>query len=419
MSNRQSHCSEVPASVPTTPKSMATPQPMMKTSNEGSAVISPRGVERLRAGHLWIYRSDVRSSDAEPGAVVRLVDDRGRYHGRAFHSDKSQIALRLLTREDVSVDRAFFTRRLQKAAAYRKAVVENTEAWRLVYGEADQLPSLIVDRYGDYLVVQTLSQGTERHKDLLVDILNELFSPKGILERNDPRVRLLEGLDQRVSVLSGEVPDEIVAHENGIAFTFDLKKAQKTGSFLDQRENHLAARTYATGEVLDCFSYQGGFALTVADRAAHVEAIDMAPAAVAAGRRNQELNKISNVTFREGNSFDILKDYDEADRRFDMVVLDPPAFAKNRDSIEAAQRGYKEINLRALKLLKPGGTLLTCSCSYHISEALFLQIVAEASTDAKRPVAVVDRRTQAKDHPILLTMPETHYLKCLIIRVLE
>lgn len=382
-------------------------------------MISPRGVERIRGGHLWIYRSDVRSADAEPGAIVRLTDERGRYQGRAFYSDKSQIAIRLLTREDVAVDRDFFRRRLEQAVAYRKVVTENTDAWRVVYSEADQLPSLIVDRYGDYLVMQTLSQGTERHKELLVGLLNEIYAPKGILERNDPRVRLLEGLDQRVSVLSGEVPDEIVARENGIAFAYDLKKAQKTGSFLDQRENHLAARTYASGEVLDCFSYQGGFALTVADHCGHVESTDMAPAAVAAARRNQEINGMHNVSFREGNSFDILKEYDDADRRFDMVVLDPPAFAKNRDSIEAAHRGYKEINLRALKLLKPGGFLLTCSCSYHISEALFLQILAEAANDARKAVTVVDRRTQAKDHPILLTMPETHYLKCLILSVLD
>jgi 23S rRNA (cytosine1962-C5)-methyltransferase len=397
---------------------MATPQPITKTK-EASAVISPRGVERLRAGHLWIYRSDVRTADAEPGAIVRLVDERGRFHGRAFYSDKSQIAIRLLTREDLPVDRAFFAHRLQQAAAYRKVVVDDTEAYRLVYSEADQLPSLIVDRYGDHFVIQTLSQGTERHKALLTEILNDLFAPKGILERNDPRVRLLEGLDQRVSILSGSVPDEIIARENGIAFACDLKKAQKTGSFLDQRENHLAARAYASGDVLDCFSYQGGFAITVCSHCAHVEAVDMAPAAVAAGRRNAELNSVSNVTFREANSFDLLKEYDDVDRRFDMIILDPPAFAKNRDSIEAAHRGYKEINLRALKLLKPGGFLLTCSCSYHISEPLFLQIVAEAATDAKRAVTVVDRRTQAKDHPILLTMPETHYLKCLILRALD
>jgi 23S rRNA (cytosine1962-C5)-methyltransferase len=386
---------------------------------EDRVVISSRGVERLRSGHLWVYRSDIRSAQAEPGSVVRVTDERGRFHGRAFYSDKSQIAVRLLTRADVPIDRAFFAQRLRQAAAYRKIVVENTEAYRLVYGEADQIPSLIVDRYGDYLVIQTLSQASDRLKNTFVEILAELFAPKGILERNDPKVRLLEGLEQRVGTLHGEVPAEIVAKENGIAFAYDLAKGQKTGSFLDQRENHQAARRYASGEVLDCFSYQGGFALTIAEKCKHVEVIDMAPAAVESGRRNQQLNSISNVHFREGNTFDILKEYDEADRQFQMVILDPPAFAKNRDSAEAAQRGYKEINLRALKILKPGGFLLTCSCSYHIQEALFLQIIAEAANDARRNVVAVERRTQAQDHPILLTMPETHYLKCMIFKVLE
>lgn len=388
-------------------------------AKEPSAVISPRGVERLRSGHLWIYKSDVRSAQAEPGAIVRLTDERGNFQGRAFYSDKSQIAVRLLTREDRPVDRAFLTERLRRGAAYRDLVVEDSQACRLVYSEADLLPSLIVDRYADYLVVQTLSQGTERIKGLLVEILAELFSPKGIVERNDPKVRLLEGLEQRVGVLHGDVPAEIPARENGITFVHDLLKGQKTGSFLDQRENHAAARRYASGEVLDCFSYQGGFALTIAGKCDHVQGIEMAPAALQAARRNQELNDIANVDFREGNTFDLLKEYDDAGRRFQMVILDPPAFAKNRDSIPAAQRGYKEINLRALKLLKPGGFLLTCSCSYHITEPLFLQILAEAGNDAKKAIVVAERRTQAQDHPILLTMPETHYLKCLIVKVLE
>lgn len=384
---------------------------------ESTVVITSRGVERLRSGHLWVYRSDVRTAPAESGAIVRLTDDRGRFHGRAFYSDKSQIAVRLLTHDDRPVDRAFFTERLRRAAEYRRLVVENTDAFRVVYGEADLLPSLIVDRYGEYLVIQTLSQATERQKNLFVEILVELFSPKGVLERNDPKVRLLEGLEQRVGVLYGEIPQEIEAKENGVTFVYDLQKGQKTGSFLDQRENHWAARRYASGEVLDCFSYQGGFALTIADKCEHVEGIDMGPAAVESARRNQQLNSISNVTFREGNSFDLLKEYDEVGRRFRMVILDPPAFAKNRDSIPAAHRGYKEINLRAMKILQPGGFLLTCSCSYHITEALFLQILAEAANDAKKSIVVAERRTQSQDHPILLTMPETHYLKCLIVRV--
>jgi 23S rRNA (cytosine1962-C5)-methyltransferase len=386
---------------------------------EGSVVISTKGVERLRSGHPWVYRNDVRSAQAEAGAIVRVMDERGRFHGRAFYSDKSQIAVRLLTRENVPVDRAFFAERLRRAAAYRETVVENTDAYRVVHGEADLLPSIVIERYGDYLVLQTLSQASERQKDLIVEILVEQFSPKGILERNDPKVRLLEGLPQSVSVLHGEVPAEILAKENGITFVYDLAKGQKTGSFLDQRENHWAARRYASGEVLDCFSYQGGFALTIADECEHVEAVDMGAAALQVARRNQELNSIVNVTFREGNTFDLLKEYDEVGRRFQMVILDPPAFAKNRDSLEAAERGYKEINLRALKILAPGGYLVTCSCSYHVSEALFLQLIAEAATDAKKNVVVVERRTQAQDHPILLTMPETHYLKALVLKVLE
>jgi len=382
---------------------------------ESHVVISQRGAERLRSGHLWVYRSDVRSSDAAAGDIVRLTDDHGNFLGRAFYSDRSQITIRLLTREDVPVDRAFFLARIRSAAENRKRVVEDTEAFRLVYSEADLLPSLIVDRYSDFLVIQTLSQGAERMKDDFVSILTELFSPRGILERNDPRVRDLEGLPRRVSLLTGEVPPEIEARRNGIRFLHDLHKGQKTGGFLDQRENHRAAITYASGEVLDCFTYQGGFALTIASRAAQIEAIDMSLAALEVARRNQELNGIGNVTFREANAFDVLKAYDEARRQFDMVILDPPAFAKNRESLAAAVRGYKEINLRALKLLKPGGCLITCSCSYHISESLFLQLIAEAANDARRSVQIVERRTQSRDHPILLTMPETLYLKCLIL----
>jgi 23S rRNA (cytosine1962-C5)-methyltransferase len=386
---------------------------------EPSVVISTRGVERLRSGHWWVYRSDVKPGGAEAGAIVRVNDERGNFQGRAFYSDRSQIAIRLLTREDVAIDRKFFAARLKQAADYRRLVVEDTDSYRLVHGEADHLPSIVVDRYGDYLVIQTLSQAAEKQKGVIVELLVEMFQPKGVLERNDPKVRLLENLEQKVGVLYGEVPDEIVAKENGISFVYDLAGGQKTGGFLDQRENHWAARRYSKGEVLDCFSYQGGFALTVAGNSDHVEAVDMAPAAIAASRRNQELNQISNVTFREGNTFDVLKEYDAVDRRFDTIILDPPAFAKNRDSIPAAQRGYKEINLRALKLLKPGGYLITCSCSYHISEALLLQIVAEAANDARKSIVVAERRMQAQDHPVLLTMPETLYLKCLIVRAIE
>lgn len=387
--------------------------------SEGQVIVTQRGAERLYSGHLWVYRSDLRGAEAAGGDVVRVLDERGRCLGKAFFSDCSQIALRLLTREDVPVDRAFLTQRIRTAAAYRQKVVHNSEVCRLVYGESDQLPSLIVDRYADCLAIQTLSQATERRRDEIVQILIELFSPSGIIERNDPRVRQLEGLDQRVSLLHGQIPEDLVATENGLRFHFDLFKGQKTGAFLDQRENRLATACYASGEVLDCFTYTGGFALTLATKCTQVEAVDLSPAAVQTARRNAELNQVTNATFREANAFDVLKQYDDAGRRFDMIILDPPAFAKNRASVPAARRGYKEINLRALKLLRPGGILVTNSCSHHIPEHLFLEIVAEAANDARRVIAVLERRTQSRDHPILLTVPETHYIKCFILKALE
>jgi 23S rRNA (cytosine1962-C5)-methyltransferase len=384
-----------------------------------NAVVNQRGSERLRLGHPWIYRSDVVKVHGEAGAIVRVSDARGRFLGSAFYSDRSQISLRLVSRDDAPIDRAFFTERLLAAARYRKQVVSDTDCFRLCYGESDQIPALVVDRYGDYLSIQTLSQTADRQKGLLVEILQELFAPKGIIERNDPRVRLLEGLEQKVSVLAGTVPEKIIARENDIQFHYDLFHGQKTGSFLDQRENHRAARQFACGEVLDCFCFGGGFSLTLASAAtSKVEGVDMSAAAIATARENQALNGSPLVEFREANVFDLLKKNDEIGRRFDMVVLDPPAFAKNRDSLDAAIRGYKEINLRAIKILKPGGYLVTCSCSHHLPEATFLQLIAEAATDAKRSVTIVERRTQAMDHPILLTMPETHYLKCMILRVL-
>jgi 23S rRNA (cytosine1962-C5)-methyltransferase len=385
---------------------------------EPQVSITQRGAERLYAGHLWVYRSDVRSAEAAAGDVVRVSDERGRFLGRAFYSDRSQIAVRLLTRDDAEVHRAFFLERIRRAAEFRRTVVEDSDVCRLVYSEADQLPSLIVDRYADYLCLQTLSQATDRRKQEFVEILCELFSPRGIVERNDPKVRLLEGLEQHVGLLYGQAPESVIAAENGVRFHFDLFKGQKTGGFLDQRENRRAAALYASGDALDCFTYNGGFALNLARRAQQVEAVDLSPQAVEAARHNLELNALSNVTVREGNAFDVLKQYDESGRRFDLIVLDPPAFAKNRASVPAARRGYKEINLRSIKLLRPGGYLVTCSCSHHIPEHFFLELVAEAANDARREVVIVDRRTQARDHPILLTMPETHYLKCLIIRCL-
>ncbi len=385
---------------------------------EGQVKISRRGVDRIRYGHLWVYRSDVRDVEAQSGDTVRVLDEGNNFVGRAFFSSRSQITLRLLTREDVPIDTDFLRSRIQNAAAYRSKVVSDTDSYRLVHGESDLLPSIIVDRYSDYLVIQTLSQGAERRKQQIVSLLTEMFSPRGIFERNDPRVRELEGLERVNSLLYGEVPEQVASSQNGIRFIHDLRTGQKTGGFLDQRENHLAAADYVSGEVLDAFTYHGGFALTVAPHAKHVEAIDLSGAAINIARENQKLNGFENVTFAEGNAFDALKAYDTSGRRFDAIILDPPAFAKNRESAPAAARGYKEINLRAMRILRSGGALITCSCSYHISEPLFLQIVAEAATDSHRCVQVIERRTQSRDHPILLTMPETQYLKCLILRVL-
>ena len=387
--------------------------------SEPSAVVTARGADRIAGGHLWIYRSDVRSAKAEAGDVVRVTDARGRLIGRAFWSDRSQIALRFLTVRDEPVDRDFLARKIRAAAAFRSKVVADTECWRVVHGEADLLPSLIVDRYGGYLVIQTLSQGTEKRKQELVEILVEQFAPRGILERNEPKARALEGLPQIVSVLYGEVPDAVDAVMNGVRFRLDLGGGQKTGAFLDQRENYRAAAQYAFGEALDCFSYQGGFALNMAGAAASVECVDSSGEALAAARANAELNGVSNVGFREGNVFDILKEYDQAGRKFDTVVLDPPAFAKSRTALEAAARGYKEINLRSLRLLRPGGVLITCSCSYHLSEARMGELLWEAAVDVRRQVRVLERRGQSRDHPALLTVPETFYLKCLILNALD
>jgi len=387
--------------------------------SEPSAVVTARGAERISGGHLWIYRTDVRSVQAASGDVVRVTDERGRLVGRAFWSDGSQIALRFLTCRDEPVDRAFFAERIRAAAEYRSTVVEDTDAWRVVHAEGDLLPSLIVDRYADVLVIQTLSQGAEKRKAELVDILVEQFAPRGILERNEPKARLLEHLPQSVSVLYGEVPEQVDARMNDVRLRLDLRRGQKTGTFLDQRENYRAASHYAAGEVLDCFSYQGGFALHLARHAQSVEAVDISGEALAAARINTELNDCHNVAFREGNVFDILKEYDQAGRRFDTVVLDPPAFAKTRSALEAASRGYKEINLRSLRLLRPGGILVTCSCSYHLAESHFGEILWEAAVDVGKRIRVVERRGQSRDHPVLLTVPETYYLKCLITQSLE
>ncbi|PYV13933.1 MAG: class I SAM-dependent rRNA methyltransferase [Acidobacteria bacterium] len=381
-------------------------------------VISSRGVERILSGHPWIYRSDVvDASGAEPGAVVELVDRRKRFWGQALYSSKSQIALRLLTREPRPFDRAFLAERIRAAADYRKNIAKGAQAYRLVAAEGDLLPSLVIDRYGECFVVQTLSQGMEKLKPAIVEILQELYSVESIVERNDVPVRSLEGLSEQKGTLARETVAEVVVEEHGVKFAFDLLNGQKTGGFLDQRENRGAARAYARGRLLDCFTYAGGFALTMASACKSVVGIDSSAEGLALARRNQEMNGLTNLEWKEANCFDFLKAADRAGERFDTVVLDPPPFARQKSSVESALRGYRELNLRALKMLNPEGFLVTCSCSYHVSEADFLGAIASAALDAHRTVTVVERRTQSRDHPILLTVPETHYLKCLILRV--
>jgi len=299
--------------------------------------------------------------------------------------------------------------------AFRDSLAIDATAYRLVHGEADLLPSLIVDRYGEYLVVQALSQGMDRLLPAVVAVLNDLVRPRGILARNDPRTRILEGLEQRVEVLSGEVPDTVAVSEGGIEYDVDLRKGQKTGLFLDQRENRAAAGAYARGRLLDCFSYHGGFALALGRRCRETIAIDASEDAVARLRANAARNGVA-VDARVGNVFDELRGLERLRERFDTIVLDPPAFAKNKASVAKAASGYKEINLRALKLLNPGGTLVTCSCSYNINEAAFAELVYEAAVDAQVHVTVVEKRMQGRDHPVLLGVPETYYLKCFIVR---
>ncbi|MGE3344395.1 MAG: class I SAM-dependent rRNA methyltransferase [Vicinamibacterales bacterium] len=379
------------------------------------AVVSSRGAERWRAGHPWIYRSDVLSVEADAGDIVEVRTERGRPLGRAFFSDTSQITLRMLG-DGPEDEAAWMRERIEAAINYRHMVAGDAEACRLVNGEADRIPSLIVDRYGDVLVVQTLSQGTDRRLDLFVEILRDVVRPRGILARNDPKVRALEGLPQTVEVKFGDVPDAITVREGDITFDVDVRHGQKTGLFLDQRENHLAAGRYARGAGLDAFAYHGGFALQMARHCDSVLALDGSEPAVQALAVNARRNGITNVEGRVANVFDELRELEIAKARFDTIVLDPPAFAKTKASLPKALGGYKEINLRALKLLRPGGLLITCTCSYHVSEPLFLEVVESAAADAQAAVVLMEKRLQSRDHPVLLGVPETSYLKALVLR---
>lgn len=383
-----------------------------------TVTITKRGGERLRSRHCWIYRSDVSDhGDAQAGEVVRVRDSRGRPLGVALYSSRSQIALRVVSFEDAEITRDFWLSRLVSAEQLRDRVVRETTAYRLVYGESDFLPSLIVDRYNDCFVIQTLSQAMDALKHMWIELLVERYSPRAIIERNEARVRDLEGLPRMTGVVYGSDPGELVIEESGVRLAVELVQGQKTGAFLDQRENRIAARAYARGRGLDAFTYQGAFALNLARGCEQVIAIDVSAEAIAKGRHNAELNDAKNIEFIEANVFDLLRELEQASEHFDVINLDPPAFAKNRASIEAATRGYKEINLRAMKMLTPGGTLVTSTCSYHMSEDAFLNLLADAAADANRSVQIIEKRTQSRDHPVLVSMPETLYLKCVVLRV--
>jgi 23S rRNA (cytosine1962-C5)-methyltransferase len=387
----------------------------LQPGKQAEVRVSRRGADRFLAGHPWIFRSDVTdSSQAAPGDTVRVMDNQGRFIGQAHYSAASQIALRMLSR---SADPVNLSERVAAAQKFREQVVTDSTACRLIHAEADFLPGLIIDRYGDCFSVQALTQGMDRALRKIVEELEDQFAPRAIVGRNAAAVRSLEDLPRETGFLSGELDGPVAIDMNGFRLEADLMHGQKTGIFLDQRENYLAAARYARGSALDCFTSTGGFALHLARTCERVEGIDSSAAALAVAQRNVDRNHLGNVTLREADVFETLSGYAAARRTFETVILDPPAFAKSRRQMEGAVRGYKEINLRALRLLGTGGILVTCSCSHHLSEAMLLEIVAEASLDAGRTLRVLERRTQSADHPILLTVPETHYLKCVILQV--
>ncbi|MFZ5826024.1 MAG: class I SAM-dependent rRNA methyltransferase [Bacillota bacterium] len=379
--------------------------------------------QRVVEGHPWVFQGEVDSIRGEyhPGDIVAVVDNRGQFLGKGYINPKSQIIVRMVTSRDEPVDRAFFKRRLERAWAHRQRLLPDTSACRVVFGEADFLPGLIVDKFGDVLVVQSLALGIDRWLPDIVEILDELLKPRGIYERNDVPVRNLEGLEQRKGSLRGDFDPSFTIVENGLKIAVDVAEGQKTGYFLDQRENRAAVRPYSNGaRVLDCFCNVGGFALNAAAAGAHeVIAVDASEGALAAARHNAELNGLlDRMKFEAGNAFDVLRRMEANQERFDTIILDPPAFAKNKGALEGAVRGYKEINLRAMRMLPEGGILITCSCSYHMTSDLFKAVVADAALDARRRLRLIEERSQGVDHPIVVGYPESHYLKCLIYEVL-
>jgi 23S rRNA (cytosine1962-C5)-methyltransferase len=384
------------------------------------AVVTAKGARRWLAGHPWIYRSDIaRRPDAEPGAVV-VHDQRGHPLGWALWSPKSQISLRLLDRNVTAhIDADWWLATIRAAVLRREALAGATNAYRLIHGEGDGLPSLICDRYDRWLVVQLMSAGLERFRAEIVAALLELTRPEGILARHDVPLRIKEGLPLGSEVLHGSVPREIEVSEHGIRYVAAPWEGQKTGAFLDQRDNRVLAGQVARGQALDCFSYHGSFALHLARRADRVTALDVSSAALARAAENCARNGITNVDLVEANAFEYLRACEHAGNRFDTIVLDPPAFAKNRSALAAAVRGYKEINLRAMRLLTRGGLLFTASCSFHLTKPLFLEVLQSAAADAGRRLVLRELRGQPVDHPEVLTIPETGYIKGALLEALD
>jgi len=379
--------------------------------------------KRIAEGHPWVFQGEVESvrGDYLPADIVTVVDSRGLFLGKGYINPKSQIIVRMLTDRDEVIDRGFFRRRIERAWEYRKRFLADTAACRVVFGEADFLPGLVVDKFGDILVVQSLALGIDRWLADIVAILDELIQPRGIYERNDVPVRELEGMEQKKGFLRGEFDPQLVIEENGLNMHVDVQHGQKTGYFLDQRENRRAIRPYAAGgRVLDCFCNAGGFALNaLAAGATEVIGVDASAEVLKLATKNAELNGLQDrLQFRHGNAFDILRQMETAQERFDLVVLDPPAFAKNKGALEGAVRGYKEINLRGIRMVKPGGFLVSCSCSYHVSPDLLKAVVADAALDARRRLRLVEERSQGIDHPVVVGYDESHYLKCFIYQVL-
>ena len=385
-----------------------------------------RGAARLRGGHLWVYRSDlVAPADAPAGTLVYVRDERSRRLGTALYSSASQIAIRLLSSDEIAEDglAPLLHERISKAAEFRQRNVRDTDSFRVIFSEADLLPGLIVDKYNDVLSMQALTQAFDRDdlRQTVVDALAEHFPGASLFERVDPHIRELEQLPARESQLLRGERSSTVFTLNGVRFHFDGLGGQKTGAFLDQRENYAAAARYAHGDALDVFTYQGGFALHLARVCASVTAVDSSRPALEVAERNEQLNRDGHrcgaIEWIEANAFDLLKDYAIAGRQYDTIVLDPPAFAKTKRAVPTALRGYKELNLRALKMLRPGGILVSCSCSFHVSEAEFLDMLGAAAADTGRRVRVLEKRGASLDHPVLLNVPETAYLKCVICQV--